>query len=89
MTDQGRRSFFGDLIREGAKTLAEIRGNLEEAREEAEADKFFDSYQSSYALTLCEEELMLESARLAGIETEGRDRNQIAKELFAKQGSGQ
>lgn len=89
MTDQGRRSFFSDLLRQGAKAIAEIRGSMEEAREEAQAEKYFDSYQSSYALTLCEEELMLDSARLAGIETEGRDRNQIAKELFAKQGSGQ
>lgn len=89
MTDQGRRSFFGDLLREGAKVFSELKGGLEEAKQEAEADAYFDSYESSYALTLCEGELMLESARLAGIETKGRDRNQIARELFAKQRDGQ
>ena len=31
----------------------------------------------------------MESARMAGIETEGRDRNEIARELFAKQGKDQ
>jgi nitrate reductase assembly molybdenum cofactor insertion protein NarJ len=86
--NKGRRSFFGDLVREGAKALAEIRECMEEARLEAQAEKYFDTYESSYALTLCEEELMLDSARLAGIETEGRDRNEIARELFAKQEKG-
>ena len=49
-------------------------------------DAFFDSYEFSYALTLAEEELVLDSARQAGIKTEGRDKNEIAKELFSKQG---
>jgi hypothetical protein len=66
--------------------MAQIRETMEEARLEDQAGKYFDTYESSYALTLCEEELLLDSARLAGIETEGRDRNEIAKELFAKQG---
>jgi nitrate reductase assembly molybdenum cofactor insertion protein NarJ len=89
MADQGRRSFFSDLLREGAKAMAEFRETMEEARQEAQAEKYFDTYESSYALTLCEEELMMDSARLAGIETEGRDRNEIARELFAKQGSSE
>lgn len=89
MHDQGRRSFFNDLLREGAKALVQFRSTIEEAKEEAQAKKYFDTYESSYALTLCEEELMLDSARLAGIETEGRDRNEIARELFAKQEKGE
>ncbi len=87
--DQGRRNFFSDLLRQGAKTVAAFREGMDQGKEESQAESFFDSYESSYALTLCEEELVLESARLAGIETEGRDRNQIAKELFAKQGKGE
>jgi hypothetical protein len=83
--DQGRRSFFSDLLREGVKSVAAFREGLGRGKEDNPADHFFDSYESSYALTLCEEELVLESARLAGIETEGRDRIEIAKELFAKQ----
>lgn len=89
MHDQGRRSFFSDLLREGAKALAQFHDTMEEARQEVQAKKYFDTYESSYALTLCEEELMLDSARLAGIETEGRDRNEIARELFAKQEKGE
>jgi hypothetical protein len=87
--NQGRRSFFGQLLKEGAKSVAAFREGLGREKEENPADSFFDSYESSYALTLCEEELMMESARMAGIETEGRDRNEIARELFAKQGKDQ
>lgn len=61
---------------------------MEEARREKEFDDFFSSYDSSYALTLAEEELIVETARREGIETEGRDRNQIARELFTKQAQG-
>jgi hypothetical protein len=85
MADQGRRHFFSDVLREGAKVLAGFRQGLQEAEQEARTEAYFDSYQSSYALTLCEEELLLDSARQAGIETEDRDRNEVAKELFAKQ----
>ena len=87
--NKGRRSFFSDLLREGTKALAEFRETMQEARLEAQAEKYFDTYESSYALTLCEEELMMDSARQAGIETEGRDRNEIARELFTKQGKGE
>jgi len=54
----------------------------------ADQEAFFDSYESSYALTLAEEELLMDSARQAGIRTEGRDRNEVAKELFAEQRKG-
>jgi len=83
--NQGRRNFFGDLLRQGAQTVAAFREGLGRDKGGNPADDFFDFYESSYALTLCEEELMLESARLAGIETQGRDRLEIAKELFARQ----
>lgn len=85
MTDQSRRGFFRDLLRQGAKTVAAFQQGREEARERQEREAFFASYESSYALTLCEDELLIESAQMAGIRTEGRDRLEIAKELFAKQ----
>jgi len=66
--------------------LAAFEEGKEEARQKAERRDFFRSYESSYAMTLCEDELLMESARLAGIETEGRDRLEIARELFAKEG---
>lgn len=86
MADQSRRGFFRDLVRTGAKTVAAFNEGREEARQKQERDAFFGSYESSYALTLCEDELLIESAQMAGIETEGRERLEIAKELFARQG---
>jgi hypothetical protein len=86
MADQGRRHFFRDLLREGGRTWAAFQQGREEARQSAEQEAFFDSYESSYALTLAEEELVMDSARQAGIQTEGRDKIEIAKELFQKQG---
>jgi len=86
MADQGRRHFFRDLLRESGRTWAAFQQGREEARQNAEQEAFFDSYESSYALTLAEEELVMDSARQAGIQTEGRDKIEIAKELFQKQG---
>ena len=85
MNKPNRRDFFRDLLRQGAKTIAAFEEGREEARRKADRDAFFRSYESSYALTLCEDELLIESAQLAGIKTEGRDRLEIAKELFSKQ----
>jgi len=85
LSKPNRRDFFRDLLRQGAKTIAAFEEGREEARQKADRDAFFRSYESSYALTLCEDELLIESAQLAGIKTEGRDRLEIAKELFSKQ----
>ncbi len=86
MADKGRRSFLRELLREGGRTWDAFLEGREEARQKADHEAFFDSYESSYALTLAEEELVMDSARQAGIRTEGRDKNEVAKELFAKQG---
>ena len=86
MGNSNRRGFFRELLRQGAKTITAFEEGAEEARAEKEYRDFFKSYESSYALTLCEEELLIESARREGIETKDHDRNRIAKELFDKQG---
>ncbi len=86
MADISKRRFLRDLLREGGKTWSAFQEGREEAQEKADQEAFFDSYESSYALTLAEEELLMDSARQAGIKTEGRDKNELAKELFAKQG---
>ena len=88
MADMSKRRFLRNLLREGGRTWAAFQEGREEAREKAEQEAFFDSYESSYALTLAEEELLMDSARQAGIRTEGRDRNEVARELFAGQRKG-
>ena len=60
---------------------------LEEARQRAEFDQFFDSYESSYALTLAyPDDILLETARKYNIDTENRPKKDIVKELFIKKG---
>lgn len=92
MADTARRRFFGELLRQGARALVqcqqELTGPKREAGDGSGDDEFFDSYDSSYALTLAEEELVRESARLAGIPVEGRGSLEIAKELFKRQKEG-
>lgn len=81
-----RRDFISTrLIRELRKLLvagepkSEKAGNLFE--------RFFSSYEDSYALTLAyPEEVFIESAKKMGIETAGKDRLQLVKEIVAKAG---
>ena len=83
---KGRRDFFKGLLKEGAKTHGRLsRMGFSEARAKQERDSFFESYESSYALSLAyPDEILIESARQAGIEVEGKDRLEIVKELFAR-----
>lgn len=86
MADQGRRHFFRDLLRAGGQSWTAFQEGQEEARHNDEQEAFFASYESCYALTLAEEELIMDSARQAGIQTDGRDNIEVTKELFQKQG---
>ena len=88
MAGSNRRGFFRELLRQGAKTVAAFEEGMEEARQQQDFEKFFSSYDSSYALTLAEEELLLQTAEQDGIKTQGRDRNQIARDLFVKHKDG-
>ena len=67
--------------------MAGFEAGLEEARRKEEFDRFFDSYESSYALTLAyPDDILIETARRNGIETENRSKIDIVKELFLKKG---
>ena len=68
-----RREFFTrHFARELARVVGEGQEGLKKAREEAEFERFFESYENSYSLTLAyPEEILLESARRAGIPVEG------------------
>ena len=60
---------------------------MEEAQQSLAFDDFFESYESSYALTLAyPDDILIETANQYGIETEGREKNEIVKEVFEKHG---
>jgi hypothetical protein len=85
---EDRRHFLQNFCREIAKSVfSGLKAGAEEARERQDFDEFFDSYESSYALTLnYPDEILIETARHEGIEVEGRDKKDIARELFQLKG---
>lgn len=87
--DKSKRHFLKHYTRHQAKHVIDcFRAGLQEAREEAELDKFFESYESSYALTLAyPDDILLETARMNGVETEGRQKIDIVKELIRTKGA--
>ena len=87
-TDDDRRKFFSVYpLRLAGKIVENFRDGYGEGEKEDEFEKFFDSYESSYALTLAyPDDILMETARMHGVETEGRSKNDIVKELFKKQG---
>ena len=88
MVDQSKRYLFGrGLLRQVGEIISGFQEGRQEAEQEIAFDHYFESYDSSYALTLAyPDDLLLETARMHGIETEGREKNEIVKELFKKHG---
>lgn len=88
MVDKGKREFCRKYFtRQAAKIVAGFNDGIREAREEEAFEDFFKSYESSYSLTLAyPDEIMIETARQCGIETEGRGKKEIVKELLKKKG---
>jgi len=86
MVDEKRRFFLSKYaLRVAGKAIAGFRDGVKSAEEEENFERFFDSYESSHALTLAyPDEILLESARKAGIKTEGREKNEIVKERLKK-----
>ena len=88
MVDISKRDFFrGFFLRQMREIITGFQEGLQEAKQEDDFDRYFESYDSSYALTLAyPDDILSETARRHGIETEGREKNDIVKELFQKAG---
>ena len=91
MVDQNKRNFFRrGWLRQVSEIVTGFQEGMQQADQEIAFDRYFESYDSSYALTLAyPDDLLLETARQYGIETEGREKNEIVKELFKKHGGGE
>ena len=87
--DKSKRHFLTHYPRTQAVNFIEsFRAGLQAVKEREEFDKFFESYESSYALTLAyPDDILLETARMNGIEIEGRDKIDIIKELMMQKGT--
>ena len=89
MVDKRKRELFSKkfFLREVGKVISAFESGVREAEEKENFERFFDSYESSYALTLAyPDDILIETARREGIETEGREKIEIVKELFQKKG---
>jgi hypothetical protein len=88
MVDKNKRQFFKrGLLKQVAGIVAGFQEGMATADRMDSFERFFESYESCYALTLAyPDDLLLETARRYGIQTEGRNKKHIIKELFLKQG---
>lgn len=88
MVDKSKRIFCKRyFFRQIGNVVGSFSEGLKEARENLTFDDFFKSYDSSYALTLAyPDDILIETAHQYGIATEGREKNEIVKELFKKHG---
>jgi len=86
MPNNSRRLFFRKyFLHQAGRCLKGYEKGLEEGRQKAEFDEFFESYESSYALTLAyPDEILLGTAKNCGIETKNRSKKEIVKELILK-----
>ena len=86
MVDNSKRDFCKHyFLRQVGEILSGFQKGMQEAERAEEFDRYFDSYDSSYALTLAyPDDILLETARQSGIETEGREKKDIVKDLFEK-----
>jgi hypothetical protein len=86
MSNRSRRHFLSRyFLHHAGRCLRGFEDGLEEGRKRAEFDQFFESYESSYALTLAyPDEILLETAKNFGIETQNRSKREIVKELILK-----
>ena len=88
MVDQNKRLFFRrGWLRQVGEIVSGFQKGMQQGDQEIAFERYFESYDSSYALTLAyPDDLLLETARQHSIETEGREKNEIVKELFKKHG---
>ena len=88
MIDKSKRNFLTQfLIRQAGEFVQSFEAGVREAKAKEEFNKFFESYDSCYALALAyPDDILIETARRHGIETKDRDKIDIVKELFVKKG---
>jgi hypothetical protein len=86
--DKSKRKFCKTYFFQQAVNIAAgFQDGVRVAKEKEDFEAFFDSYESSYSLTLAyPDEILLDSARKSGVETEGREKIEIVKELLKKKG---
>lgn len=86
MTDDNRRQFLSKyFLHQVGRCLRGFEDGIDEARQTEDFEKFFESDESSYALTLAyPDEILLETAKNYGVDIDGRSKREIVRELMLK-----
>jgi hypothetical protein len=84
MTDQSKRLLLPQMIQFLGEVAENFQEGINEARRKFALEDFFDSDESRTAFL--SDDILIETARLEGIETTGRDKIEIARELLIKKG---
>jgi hypothetical protein len=86
--DKSKREFCKKYFFQQAVNIAAgFQAGVQAAKEKEDFEAFFESYESSYSLTLAyPDEILLDTAGKFGVETEGREKIEIVKELLKKKG---
>lgn len=83
--DKTRRQFFiRDICSQTLIFLKEIVGSYKEEEAE-EKENYFESFENCYPLLSEAGDLLMEEAIKQGIETKGKSKLEIAKEIFSSQ----
>lgn len=88
MADESKRLFFPRYLRRlMGEVMAAYEEGVKEVNRKTDFERFFESDESSAALTLAyPDDILMETARREGIEITGREKSAIIKELFLKKG---
>ena len=86
MANDSRRQFLSKyFLHQAGRCLRGFEEGVDEVRQEDDFESFFESDESSYALTLAyPDEIILETAKNCGIDTENRSKREIVRELILK-----
>jgi hypothetical protein len=86
MADNNRRQFLTKyLLHQVGRCLRGFEEGVDKVRQENDFESFFESDESSYALTLAyPDEILLETAKKYGIDIDGRSKREIVKELMSR-----
>jgi hypothetical protein len=88
MADQSKRLFLPRYLKQlMGEVIVAYQEGVNEVNRRADFERFFESDESSAALTLAyPDDILMETARLEGIEITGREKSAIVRELFLKKG---
>jgi hypothetical protein len=88
MVDKEKRYLFRSaFLKPIAGAVASFREGMAAAERKAAFERFFETDESCYALSLAyPEDLLLETARMHGIQTDGLEKKEIVKALFSLKG---